>query len=213
MKPVFSISTIPDAVFARMQGRTFVENPYVSRADLSYLQVAYYGFDHNPHQGELIVHRLIAEEIAEIFGALFLHQYPIEKIRLMDEYDGDDNEAMEDNNSSAFNYRLIAGTDRLSKHSLGLAVDINPRYNPYIRPDGQGGWRTEPKSGAPYADRDRTFPYKIAAGDLCLRLFTERGYTWGGDWTTVKDYQHFQKDLQLCGWKDFYVTTREGNRI
>lgn len=197
MRPTFLSTAIPDSIFARMQGRTFVENPYISRADLRYLQVAYYGFDQKAHQGELIVHRQIAEEIEAIFRALFLQQYPIEKIRLMDEYDGDDNAAMEDNNSSAFNYRLIAGTNRLSKHSLGLAVDVNPRYNPYIRPDGRGGWLTEPKSGAPYANRTRPFPHKIAEGDLCLRLFTERGYTWGGDWTTVKDYQHFQKNLQL----------------
>ena len=28
--------------------------------------------------------------------------------------------------------------------------------------------------------------------DLCFRLFTEAGFEWGGDWTTRKDYQHFE---------------------
>ena len=113
-------------------------------------------------------------------------------MRLIDAYDGDDNRSMEDNNSSAFNYRLIAGTNRLSKHGLGYAIDINPLYNPYIRPDGQGGMLTEPVGSEPYADRSKSFLYKIDEQDLCCRLFKERGYIWGGDWTTVKDYQHFQ---------------------
>ena len=123
----------------------------------------------------------------------------IEKMRLIDVYGGDDNRSMEDNNSSGFNYRLIAGTTRLSKHGLGMAIDINPRYNPYIRPDGTGGVIVEPKGSEPYADRDGRSPYLIKEGDLCLELFREHGYTWGGDWHTVKDYQHFQKN-QEGGW-------------
>lgn len=194
-EPIFFIQEIPDEIFRKMLGKSFPENAKISRGELRYLRVSHYGFDGKAHQGELIVNHKIAEEILEIMQELFAQQYPIEKIRLMDVYDADDNRSMADNNSSAFNYRLIAGTNRLSKHSLGLAIDINPKYNPYIRPDGQGGMLIEPEGSEAYADRSREFPYKIEEKDLCYHLFRERGYVWGGDWTTVKDYQHFQKDL------------------
>lgn len=195
-EPEFSIQEIPDSIFLNMYGKSFRENPYISRKDLSYLKIAHYGFEGKVHQGELIVNRQIAEEILVIMKELHAHQYPIEKMLLIDAYGADDNRSMADNNSSAFNYRLIAGTDRLSSHSLGLAIDINPMYNPYIRPDGQGGKLTEPEGSLPYADRRKDFPYKIDENDICYRLFKEHGYIWGGDWTRVKDYQHFQKKLQ-----------------
>ena len=192
-KTLFSCQPVPDEVFLTMQGRSYRENPHISREDLRYLSVSHMGFDGKAHMGELIVHQLIADEILEIMEVLFEHRYPIEKMRLMDAYNGDDNASMADNNSSAFNYRLIAGTDRLSRHSLGLAIDINPLYNPYIRPDGAGGMLIEPPGSEAFADRSRNFPYKIDEEDLCLKLFQERGYIWGGNWSTVKDYQHFQK--------------------
>lgn len=193
---IFSAVPVPDAVFKAMQGNSFQENPWIVREDLRYLQVGHCGFDGMDHQGELVVHKVIAEEILEIFRALFLHRYPIEKMRLMDVYNGDDNRSMEDNNTSGFNYRLIAGTTRLSKHGLGMAVDVNPKYNPYIRPDGKGGIVVEPKGSELYTRRDGDFPYMIKEGDLCLELFRKHGYTWGGDWTKVKDYQHFQKNQE-----------------
>lgn len=192
---IFSIEMIPDEIFENMQGKSFQENEWITRNELRYLRVFHYGFDGKVHQGELIVNEQIAEEILEIMKELFAHQYPIEKMRLIDEYDADDNRSMEDNNSSAFNYRLIAGTNRLSRHSLGLAIDINPKYNPYIRPDGMGGMLTEQEGSEVYADRSQEFPYKIDEKDLCYRLFKDKDYVWGGDWTTVKDYQHFQKNF------------------
>ena len=76
----------------------------------------------------------------------------------------------------------------LSMHARGLAVDINPLYNPYVR-----GSRVEPASGAAYADRTRTCPYYIRKGDACHAAFTRRGWRWGGSWNSVQDYQHFEK--------------------
>lgn len=192
-KVLFSSSPVPDEIFERMRGSSYRENPWIAREDLQYLLVGHYGFDGRPRQGELIVNGRIAGELLEIFGKLYEYRYPIEKMRLVDVYGGDDYASMADNNTSAFNYRLIAGTNRLSRHSLGLAIDINPRFNPYIRPDGQGGWITEPAGSEEYADRSRPFPYKLEETDVCCRLFLEYGYVWGGHWTTVKDYQHFQK--------------------
>jgi hypothetical protein len=115
----------------------------------------------------------------------------IEKIRLVDEYDADDELSMEDNNSSAFNFRFISHTTRVSKHGLGLAVDINTLYNPYTKVV-DGVRIVEPITGEPYLDREADFPCKIDHDDLCYRLFIEHGFEWGGDWEDRKDYQHFE---------------------
>ena len=88
----------------------------------------------------------------------------------------------------------MEGTTKLSKHAYGLAVDINPFYNPYVRYNEDGSLHIDPAGSEPYADRTAAFPYKIDENDLCLKLFKEHGFTWGGDWNSMKDYQHFQKN-------------------
>lgn len=161
--------------------------------ELRYLHILYYDFDGNPAQGELICNELIANDLAEIFYELYYNEYRLERVRLIDEYDGDDNASMEDNNTSCFNYRVVKGSSSLSKHALGLAVDINPLYNPYITYSDAGEEQIAPMSALPYADRTQSFPYKVDEKDLAYRLFKEHGFTWGGDWNSCKDYQHFQK--------------------
>jgi hypothetical protein len=162
--------------------------------ELVYLHVLYCDFDGQTQEGELICNRGIAQDLVEIFEELYQADYPIEKICLIDAYDGDDEASMADDNSSCFNYRTIAGTDKISNHAYGLAVDINPLYNPYIT-GSDGNTVVSPKEGSAYADRSLDFPYKIDHEDLCYRLFTEHGFTWGGDWNSSKDYQHFEKKL------------------
>ena len=151
-------------------------------------------------EGEMIVNYHIAEVVLEILKALYEAKYPIEKIRLVDEYDADDETSMRDNNSSSFNFRFISHTTRVSKHGLGLAVDINTLYNPYTKTvDGER--IVEPITGEPYLDREVDFPYKIDHEDLCFRLFTEHGFEWGGGWTDRKDYQHFDMpDSKIAEW-------------
>ena len=127
----------------------------------------------------------------EIFKQLYEAGYEIEKIRLIDEYDADDEKSMSDNNSSAFNFRYISYSTKLSKHALGLAVDINTLYNPYVKyVDGRRN--VEPANAEKYTDRSIEFPHKIDHGDLCYKVFTEHGFEWGGDWEHAKDYQHFE---------------------
>ena len=109
---------------------------------------------------------------------------------LIDEYDADDETAMEDNDSSCFNFRFIAYTKKISKHGLGLAVDINTLYNPYIKVV-DGKTIIQPKTAEKYIDRNKKFDYKIEKNDLCYKLFIENGFQWGGDWEDRKDYQHF----------------------
>lgn len=139
--------------------------------------------------GELIVARKLAQEVLDIFYELFEGGYEIEKIRLVDEYDADDERSMADNNSSAFNYRVVAGTNTISAHSYGRAIDINPLINPYIVGD-----KVMPANAAEYADRDKAFDHKIDRTDLCYCIFRRHGWKWGGDWNNSKDYQHFYKE-------------------
>lgn len=167
----------------------------ISYDDLRYLKILYYDFDGNVQEGELICNAFIAEDLKEIFYELYCNQYPIESIRLIDDYNGDDTASMEANNTSCFNYRVVDGTTSLSKHALGCAIDINPFYNPYVVFDktGNGQDYISPKGSEIYADRSKDFAYKIDEQDLCYRLFKEHGFTWGGNWNSCKDYQHFQK--------------------
>lgn len=187
----FYITEITDEIFARIKGKSFKDNCTVPREDLRYLHVLHKDLDGNTHEGEMIVNYHIAEDVLDILKTLYEADYPIERIRLVDEYDADDETSMRDNNSSSFNFRFISHTTRVSKHGLGLAVDINTLYNPYTKVvDGER--IIEPATGEPYLDRTADFPYKIDENDLCYKLFIEKGFEWGGSWTDRKDYQHFE---------------------
>lgn len=167
----------------------------VSLTDLSYVSVLYNDFDGNVAEGELICNNSIALDLVEIFEELYRNGYQFERIELIDAYGGDDTLSMENNNTSCFNYRIVDGSDHLSKHAYGLAIDINPFYNPYVvfNKDGSGETYISPNGSEVYADRSKDFPYKIDENDLCYKLFIEHGFTWGGNWNSSKDYQHFQK--------------------
>lgn len=161
--------------------------------ELRYVHILHYDFDGNLAEGELICNEYIAQDLVEIFYELYYNEYQLEKVHLIDEYDADDTASMEANNTSCFNYRMVEGTTSLSKHALGLAIDINPLYNPYITYASDGSEQISPASASAYADRTVNFPYKIDENDLCYKLFTKHGFTWGGNWNSSKDYQHFQK--------------------
>lgn len=167
----------------------------ISYEELEYVHVLHYDFEGQVQEGELICNQAIAQDLTEIFKELYDNQYPIEKIRLIDAYDADDDASMEDNNTSCFNYRVVEGKTKLSNHSYGLAIDINPFYNPYVRTK-DGETLVSPEDAVSYADRSADFPYKIDENDLCYQLFVKHGFTWGGNWNSVKDYQHFEKRIK-----------------
>jgi hypothetical protein len=175
-----------------MENKSFSEGCTTEIKSLRYIRVLHYGFDGNIHIGELIVNQMIESDILEIFKELFDAQYPIEQMILIDEYDADDNLSMEANNSSCFNFRMIDGTTNLSKHAYGLAIDINPLYNPYIRTINDE-LVILPSNSMEYADRSLECEYYIKKNDVIYKAFASRGFTWGGDWTSSLDYQHFQK--------------------
>lgn len=191
----FYIKPIPNDIFEKMQGKSYKENCTVPREELRYLHILHVGFDNNTHEGELIVNKRIAEDVLDIFKELYKAGYQIEKVRLIDEYNAQDELSMRDNNSSAFNFRYISYSTTLSKHAMGLAVDINTLYNPYIK-QVDGRLNIEPANAVNYVDRNRQFPHKIDHDDLCYKLFTKYGFEWGGDWEDSKDYQHFEIKLE-----------------
>lgn len=189
---LFYQKQIDEGVFQRIKGKSYKEGCTMPLSDLRYLQVLHYNGRGEVCKGELICHRSISDDLLAIFRQLYEAKYPIERMVLVDEYDADDEASMANNNTSAFNFRYVSGTRRLSKHSQGLAIDINPLYNPYVR-KREGKVLVSPKGAEAYADRTKSFPYKIERGDFCYRLFKDYGFIWGGDWKNSKDYQHFEK--------------------
>lgn len=174
----------------KMKGLSMPDNATgIKYDDLRRVNVKYWGFDNKAHtDGVLIVNKSVANDICSIFNDLYKAKYPIEKIRMIDEYKADDESSMKDNNTSSFCYRLIAGTKVLSKHGKGVAIDINPLYNPQVK-----NGKVYPSISKPYADRSKNVKGMIKKGDACYKAFTSRGWKWGGNWKNSKDYQHFEK--------------------
>ena len=191
-KSFFFSIPIPDSIFALMKGKSFKDNCTVPRSELHYLQCLHVDKDGRILVGEMVVNKKVADDVLDIFYQLYQAKYPIERMRLIDYWNADDEKAMRDNNSSSFNFRFISHTKTVSKHGKGTAIDINTLYNPYHKKLSNGMELTEPATGKPYLDRTKKFDYKIEKGDLCYRLFKAKGFKWGGDWTNRKDYQHFE---------------------
>lgn len=185
---LFTSQPVPDAVKARMRGKSMPDNATISYDDLRYLTVCHYDFEGNIQKGELVCNKAIAHDLLCVFRALFSRSYPINSIRLVDDFDASDEASMQANNTSCFNYRTVAGSKTLSKHAFGLAVDINPLQNPYVK-----GNRIQPSTAGDFVDRNKDFPHKIDENDFCKQVFTSFGFHWGGHWRSVKDYQHFEK--------------------
>ena len=191
MDETFYAAEIDSKIFARIDGKSYKKNCPLPLDDLRYLHVLHKDLSGTTFEGELICNVKIAQPLIEIFKKLYAENYPIEKIRLIDEYEADDELSMRDNNSSCFNFRYVSFTNRISLHGYGLAVDINPLYNPYIK-TVDGKKIIAPDNSADFEDRTKIFPYKIEADDLCCKLFKAHGFLWGGDcWDDEKDYQHF----------------------
>lgn len=191
----FTISLIPDSIQQFIRGKSYKDNCTVPMNDLRYIRCLHVNAEGQTLEGEMIVNKKIARQVKEILYQLYVNRYPIERMRLIDHWDANDEQSMRANNSSAFNFRFISHTKKVSKHGLGLAVDINPLYNPYHKQLKDGTEVVEPATGKPYLNRKKAFKYKITANDLCCRLFKKYGFSWGGNWKRMKDYQHFEANF------------------
>lgn len=150
------------------------------------IEVEYLGFDGLTHRGRIVVDSRLAPEVKQIFRELRSIGYPIKKVVPVSRYGWDDEKSMADNNTSGFNYRgqvTPKGKSRvLSKHAYGRAIDLNPLLNPYVSKSG--------KSSSTYRPSRRG---TLTRDSAAVKVFTKRGWKWGGNWTGSKDYQHFEK--------------------
>lgn len=179
-----------EAVTAADLGASWHPGCPVEPAQLRRIHLEYKGFDGQTHRGELVVNIDRVPQVIEIFARLYRLDYPIERMQTVDHYPGADDElSMEDNNTSAFNCRVIPGTDRWAQHAYGRAIDLNPRLNPCL----YSGGTFEPHNATTFLDRRRTDAGMLHPGDPAVRTFTDQGWRWGGDWTTPVDYQHFER--------------------
>ena len=134
---------------------------------LDTLQVKYIDFEGRTQQGVMICNKAIAKDLREIFAELYKAKYPIERIRPISEYGNDDERSMQANNTSCYCYRTVEGSNKLSKHARGLAIDVNPLYNPCVKRKKDGTLLVQPSTGKPYVNRSKKFKYKITQKDLC----------------------------------------------
>ena len=191
----FFYVTLTDELKARITGMSYPaegEPCRVSYDDLRYVRILYIDFDGAEQEGELMVHRRVANDVIDIFYKLYKKQYPLASVKLVDDFGqpGDDGNSMRANNTSAFCYRQVTGTAHLSWHSFGAAIDINPLQNPYMNKG-----RVSPEEAREYLDRKDKRPHMIDHSDYCYKVFIAHGWKWGGDWNGDKDYQHFYKEL------------------
>ena len=192
----YSISNINEKIEKRMfDGNSHKKDCPIELKDLRYLNLEYIDFQGNTKVGELIVHKDVSQEIVEIFENLYEIKYPIERMQLVSDFLGNDFDSIEANNTSSYNCRNIAGTKKWSRHALGKAIDINPLQNPYISKEGN----ISHKESLKFKNRVKTNPFDleqravILKNDEIVELFKKKGWIWGGDWITIKDYQHFDK--------------------
>lgn len=180
----------PELCDEMVRHKTLIEGKPVSCRRLALVKFSYFGFDQKiHHDGEMVVLDAVADYVLKIFDTLLDRHFPLEKARLLNHYDGDDDASMDDNNTSSFNDRLVSGSKSLSMHAYGLAIDLNPEQNPSIQ---KTGTKTEisPKSGEDYLDRTRSKP---GMAEPVIDVFADNGFSiWGGDWHHPIDYQHFQ---------------------
>lgn len=183
-----AVHAIDDATAARMRGRSWRDHPRCpALTTLARIEASHVTMDGEVATGEVVVAAAVTAPVVTLLGRLFAIGFPIASLQLIDDHDADDDRSMQAGNSSAFNFRTIAGTDQLSQHAFGLAVDINPVQNPMVWP---GGERFVPAVGAPYVDRRTVRPGMIVRPGPVTAILDDLGWEWGGDWIKVHDLHH-----------------------
>jgi hypothetical protein len=188
------ISALPPAVERKMDGATWKPGCPVPLSDLRLLRFNYWGFDGELKRGPLVVNASVAQDVLWVFRQLFDARFPLKRVglaRAFHEKRWEENKDSRRSVTASFNCRVAitpAGpSNTYSQHSYGLAVDVNPLQNPYVRSDG---W-VRNRYARPYVDRSEDLPGMIHPGDVVVRSFAAIGWAWGGDWSGGKDYMHF----------------------
>lgn len=182
------VTPVPRSYRPTMIGVSWKPGCPVAIDDLRIVTMTYRGFDGRVHLGRLMVNRDVARSVVRSFRAMYAAGFPIRRMELIESYGGSDDASMAADNTSAFNCRPITGTtDRFSIHSYGRAIDINTVENPYVK-----GSTVLPPAGRDYLDRTDVRPGMIVKDDVTYDAWTAEGFGWGGDYVSLKDYQHFE---------------------
>ncbi len=158
----------------------------VGKDDLAWIRMTYWGFDNARHSGEMLVNGSVAGDLVDVFRQLYRSKFPIESMGIAKLQDLDAPPTGDGNVTGSFACRPIRGGTTYSQHAYGLAVDLNPFQNPYHRGDV-----VLPELASAYLERDRIRPGMITPDGPARRAFASVGWGWGGDWSGLKDYQHF----------------------
>ncbi|MCK5683751.1 M15 family metallopeptidase [bacterium] len=184
------ISPIPKDIKAKMIGESWKKGCPVDFDQLTYLRISFWGFDNKTHIGELIINKAIAENTVETFRELYNIRFPIQSMKLPIFYLNNPNDSSRKNNSSAFYYRKDAQSPKkLSLHSYGIAIDLNPFYNP----SPVAGGKVEPQGAEKYLNRKLRIKGMIHEGDKVFQIMTKNGWAWGGFFKQGADPMHFEK--------------------
>lgn len=165
---------------------TYNEDCPVPAENLLYLTMSFWGFDGLHHTGEMVVGGDAADNVIHVFSKLHEAKFPIEEMRLVTPADLSEISSGDTNNTTAYVCRQVTGGRRWSDHAFGTAIDINPFHNPYKRGD-----IVLPELAADYLNREPAQPGMILRDSVAVNAFAGIGWSWGGDWVTVTDYQHF----------------------
>jgi len=192
----FNVQNITPKVKNRMlKADSWRQSCPVHLDDLRYINVNHLNFNGQTISGEIIVHKEVADDVVNIFAELYAIGYPIRQMRLVSDFGANDWQSIEADNTSAFNCRPITGNKKKwSKHAYGKAIDINPLENPYINRKGhishKASWKYKKRVHSVNTPEDKALLLK---NDKATKIFKNYGWIWGGDWSTIKDYQHFVK--------------------
>jgi hypothetical protein len=184
----FYYTTIPNDKLKKMKRYTLSKECSIDTSTLRYVLVPYVDFVGDKGMGEIVVHQDLAQEVAEIFYGIYLSKFPIKRLTLVETFKGDENFSMRANNTVGFSCREYNDTNIASMHSLGRAIDINPMQNPYIN-----GKDIKPIGSREYRKRRILRDGMLTSDSIPVKLFKYYGWKWGGEWSSVKDYQYFEK--------------------
>lgn len=183
LTPAFTSSVAP--VTAAELSASWRPGCPVGPEKLRTVTVSFVDFAGAPSTGRLVVHADVANAVVAVFSQLYAQRFPIARMEPVEAFGGSDDASMDADNTSAFNCRRTTGGTGFSEHSYGTAIDLNPVENPYVK-----GTTVLPAAGRAFVER-RPDRGVVLAGDPVVRAFADHGFSWGGDWSSLKDYQHF----------------------
>jgi hypothetical protein len=182
----FSSRIVDPAPAAVIDRSTWAPGCPVKARQLAWVRLTFWGFDGARHTGELLVNSTAAQPLVRVFRQLYAARFPIEEMRITPKSEQNAAPTGDGNDTGSFNCRPVRGASTYSQHAYGLAVDVNPFQNPYLKGD-----LVLPELASAYRDRGWRRPGMILPGGVVVRAFAAIGWGWGGSWHSLKDLQHF----------------------